>query len=135
MSSTGFYLDSSALLKLVTEEAETDALYAWWNSSNKEDFFVVSEIANTEVLGNATRISASAKKAAESVLSKISFIKLTTAILERATIHVATGLRTLDAIHVASAEGLSIENLTFVAYDRKLLSYAKNLGFKTISPS
>ena len=135
MSSPGFYLDSSALLKLVAEEAETDALYNWWNSSNHEDFFVVSEIANTEVLGNAMRISASAKKAAESILSKISFVKLTTAILERATIHVSAGLRTLDAIHVASAESLSMENLIFVAYDKKLLAYGKSLGFNTLSPS
>jgi predicted nucleic acid-binding protein len=135
MSAKAFYLDSSALLKLVSEEEETDALYNWWNSSNQGDFFVVSEIANTEVLGNAMRISASAKKSAESVLSKISLIKLTTAILERATIHVAAGLRTLDAIHVASAEGLAIKDINFVAYDKKLLSYTQNLGFKTISPN
>ena len=57
------------------------------------------------------------------------------AIVEQAAILIPRDLRSLDALHLASALSLSNELTDFVAYDIRLCSAAMNAGLPVKSPT
>ena len=68
----------------------------------------------------------------ERVLSKV---RLTAAVLERASLPMPTIVKTLDAIHIASASLVrekSHTSLVFVTHDQQQARAARALGFETI---
>jgi uncharacterized protein len=128
------YLDSSALVKLVLPEAETPALLAslvdWPNR-------VSSEIALVEVRRAARRASAAeaVRRRAEEVLAGLHLLRLDLAILDQAARLEPESLRSLDAIHLASALALGADLGGFVAYDRPLAAAAKGAGLTVLAPA
>jgi predicted nucleic acid-binding protein len=97
------YLDTSALLKLATVEPETPALRAYLTACGEPECFA-SMLAQAELLRAARPAGAGAIAAARRVLSAVHLVDVTREILERAgTLRVPQRLRTLDAIHLATA--------------------------------
>jgi predicted nucleic acid-binding protein len=138
------YLDSSAIVKLVLEEAESPALQAWLGD---RPFGVTCGLGPLEVrrsvrvlveraLSRATSRVANVNEVttrAEIVLSGIVVLDIDEAILSRAARVDPSNLRALDAIHLASA--LSLEGLeAFVSYDRELLEAARAAGLNVAAP-
>jgi len=127
------YLDSSALVKLVLPERETTALMLLLRS---EPHPVTSEIAMVEVPRAARRASSDERVwlRAEEVLAAVSLVPLRAELLRQAARLTPAELRSLDAIHLASALSLSPDLVGVVAYDERLASAARSAGLKVLSP-
>src|SRR6266545_3674766 len=97
------YLDSSAIVKLVMPEPETKALrelLRFWPER------VSSVVARIEVERVARRIGGGAVRRARSVLSRIALVDLDQPVVRVAAALDPPDLRTLDAIHLATAISL-----------------------------
>lgn len=127
------YLDSSAIVKLVQREEESRDLMTFLAESGER---VTSVIATVEVL-RATRRTASSTRAlrrAGEVLDGLGLVELDLSIRARAAAIEPTGLRTLDAIHVATAIDLGDDVSAFVTYDDRQADAARRAGLNVESP-
>ncbi|MGV8910932.1 MAG: type II toxin-antitoxin system VapC family toxin [Propionicimonas sp.] len=127
------YLDSSALLKLLFEESESAAL-AQWISERSSTPMVSSELAKVEVVRAARRLDAKVVPAARALMSQLDLIPLNTGLLDEAADVGELLLRTLDAIHLASALSIRADLTAFVAYDNRLIAAAETAGIESIRP-
>jgi predicted nucleic acid-binding protein len=127
-----FYIDTSALAKLVVSEAETAGLLAWYRQASA---VVSSELAVTELLRAVARAAPERLPAARARLSEIDLIPQSRAILDAAGLLEPRALRTLDAIHLATAAALGSDLAGVVTYDHRLAAAATSLEFNPISPA
>jgi predicted nucleic acid-binding protein len=132
-----FYLDASALVKLVRAEPETAALRAFLTDAD----LLSSEIALTE-LPRATRRAAAHDPALEldllisragELLDAVALLPVDRAILAAAGALEEPVLRALDAIHLAAAIDLSPID-AFVSYDERQSAAARLTGLRTVAP-
>jgi predicted nucleic acid-binding protein len=126
------YLDASALVKLVAPEPESSALarfLADWESR------VTSRISAVEV-GRAVRRAAVPElvELADGLLDSIAFIELDAEIARLAGLLEPPALRSLDAVHVASALSLGSDAGPFVVYDVRLREAADAAGLEVTGP-
>lgn len=128
------YLDSSAIVRLISREPETAALAD--RLAGRPDV-VSSALARLEVLRAMGRVRASRAeiRRAEAVLGAIAMLRIDDIILERAIDIGPATLRSLDAIHLASALSLGEALTAIVTYDRRLASAAGVLGVGVLMPS
>ena len=133
-SSSGLlYLDSSALVKLVVAESETPALLEFLKGWPHR---VSSALARVEVLRAVKRTGGDpvVRRRATRVLARIALIGIDEAVLVAAARILPPQLRTLDAIHVATAR--SLDALAgIVTYDRRLGRAASRARLKVWSPA
>ncbi len=127
------YLHSSALMKLLRHEAETAALSEWLDL-RPEQPVVTSELGRVEVLRAARRVGGQVLAEARAVVGDLELVPL-----DRAAQDVACDignplLRTLDALHLASALLLGEALTAFIAYDRRLAEAARGAGLVVITP-
>lgn len=127
------YLDASALVKLVVPEAETrallDSLAAWPDR-------VSSEVAGVEVLRAVRRATADpeVEQRAEEVLAGVHLLKVDEEILSRAARLEPRALRSLDAVHLASALSLGDDLGAIAVYDGALAAAAGACGLQVVAP-
>ena len=126
------YLDSSALVKLVVTEPETTALRRYLRARSAR---ATSELSVVEVFRAALRRDAELVEIARRLLARVDRIALGNQLVERAGTLMPRDLRTLDALHVASALELGDELEAVVAYDRRLLDAAAAHRLPTASPA
>jgi predicted nucleic acid-binding protein len=127
------YLDTSALVKLVVAEAETDALLAWVRQTERE--LVSSDLARTQLLRAVRRGAPDRVVRAREVLDSVTLIGVTTQIFEEAARIDPAALRTLDAIHLAVALDLGDDLESLVTYDDRLSEAATANGVVTKAPA
>jgi len=127
------YLDSSALMKLVRQESETDALRDWLISQSELPV-VTSELGRVEVLRAARRAGSQALTEARAVIGDVDLVPLDRGVQDLACEIGDPRLRTLDALHLASALLLRDAVTAFVAYDARLATAARAAGLPTTSP-
>jgi uncharacterized protein len=126
-----FYVDSSALVKLILDEPESPALEAYLE---KRPRLATSRLAGFEV-ARAIKVANSEPAAhaeAAELLERCLLVDVDEPILDRAAELASVELRALDAIHLASAEYLDPAGV--IAYDRRLLEAAIGVGLRTASP-
>jgi predicted nucleic acid-binding protein len=126
------YLDSSAIVKLVVREPETDALLAFLEA---RQIRVTSALARVEVVRAVRRHGHSATVRAAALLDGLSLLALDDALLDSAATIDAHELRSLDAIHIASAQQLEGELDALVSYDERMLTAARSLGVPVSRPA
>ena len=128
------YLDASALVKLVLTEPESLALETYLGGAEP----LTSRIATVEVRRAVARVRPM-DDAAESMIDALwrraSVIELHAAIAATAGRLDPPILRSLDAIHLASAASLGEEIGDFVTYDRRLAGSARSLGLSVVAPA
>lgn len=127
------YLDSSALLKLIHQEAESAALGDWL-STRAGTPVVSSVLAAIEVTRACRRIDADAVPVAKQLLAGLDTIPLTGAVVDEAAEVGDPLLRSLDAIHLASALSIRSDLTGFVAYDHRLAEAAAAAGLRLEMP-
>lgn len=129
------YLDSSAVVKLVQREPESDALRRYLRR-HRADAPVTSALARVEVVRAVQPGGAPAVAHAQRQLARMHQVIMDSELLDRAAM-VAPGtlLRTLDAIHVASAELLGAELRAVVTYDGRMADLASSLGLPVAAPA
>jgi uncharacterized protein len=127
------YLDSSALLKLLHDEAESTAL-ADWLAARIGTPIVSSELAKIEVVRASRRINPATLTEATTLIAGLDLIPLSGAVIDQAAHVGETTLRSLDAIHLASALSIQAELSAFVAYDHRLGEAASTAGLELLAP-
>ncbi|MEX2237294.1 MAG: type II toxin-antitoxin system VapC family toxin [Dehalococcoidia bacterium] len=125
------YVDSSAVVKLILQEDESAALHEFLA---KYPVSYSSSLTVVEVTRAVLRHAPELLSDAQNVLRELTLLGMDEEVLSRAA-HVApVTLRTLDAIHVASALELGIELEILVTYDQRMADAAGNLGITAASP-
>jgi len=127
------YLDSSALLKLLFEEDESAALERWM-SERAGAPTLSSELAKVEVVRATRRLDTDAVPAARALVSQLDLIPLSGGLIDAAVDAGGPALRTLDALHLASALSIRTELTAFVAYDNRLIAAAEAAGLEPTRP-
>lgn len=129
------YLDSSAIVKLVRVEQESTALRDWLNARTEPA--VTSVLAEVEV-PRALRRSAPALLAAmPGVLARISRVEMDASVRATAGAYLTDSLRSLDAVHLATAEMLVAAGRrvnVFVTYDRRQAAAVEAAGLPVEAP-
>ena len=132
-----FYLDASALVKLVREEPESTGLRAYLDEAD----LVSSELVLTEVPRAVRRAAAHdpelpaeilIERTAE-LLEAVALLPLDRPLLAAAGALAEPALRALDAIHVAAAIDLAPID-AFVSYDERQSAAARLAGVRTAAP-
>jgi predicted nucleic acid-binding protein len=126
------YVDSSALLKLVVSEAETSALEA---DLATRDGLVSSGLAVVECHRAALRSgNRRILQRAERVFEAVYLLDLTRPLLERASTLRPLTMRSLDAIHVASALSIDEADMEVITYDERMAEAARANGLRVSQP-
>ena len=130
MSAT--YLESSALVKLAVEEPESAALRRYLRRRRP---VVSSALARTEVLRSLLLEGDEALARGRSVLDRVELIRVNDRILNAAAMLLPVEVRSLDAIHLATARQLEADLGRVVTYDERMLNAARQLGIRTAAPA
>lgn len=125
------YVDSSALAKLVISERESPNVRGFLATSSLR---VTSAISQTELRRAAARGGKQLDVAARRVLTVVSQVDVSREILAGACSVAPTELRTLDAIHLATALQIASDIDCFVTYDARLGRAAASAGFAVAHP-
>ena len=125
------YLDASALVKLVAPEAESAAMATFVAEHRSQSASVVGLV---EVRRAAVRRPGVTDARVEDVLERVVGIAFEPDIASAAATIGPVTLRTLDAIHLASAAALGADLEAFVTYDRRVAEAARALGMPVVSP-
>lgn len=125
------YADSSALVKLIIDEPESAALERHLNGM---PVLATSQIALVEVsrASGLANPSEEVRNEVEKLLASCMLVAVTGQLLRAARKLASAAVRTLDAIHLASA--LRIEADELLAYDARLLAAARNQGLEVATP-
>lgn len=129
------YLDSSALVKLVKREAESDALRRYLHR-HRADGRVTSSLARVEVVRAVSGGGPTAIAHARRQLGRVDHINVERDLLdEAATLSPGSTLRSLDAIHLASARSIGADLRAVVTYDQRMNDAAVVVGLVVEAPA
>jgi predicted nucleic acid-binding protein len=133
---TFVYLDSSAIVKLIRQESETEALKGWLVAADQGNPMALasSALASVEVNRAIRRADPAAASKASEVLAHLRFIDVSASVLSLASTLVPASLRSLDAVHLATALTESRGLSAFVTYDSRLATAAAVAGLPAVSP-
>ncbi|MSX58917.1 MAG: PIN domain-containing protein [Actinobacteria bacterium] len=125
-----WYIDSSAILKLLISENESIALAQFLDAPTK-----TSAISRVEVIRSLNRIAPEKIIEGQALLSKFEMTPASAPILILAeNFPTAITLKSLDAIHVATVVFLNKTVKGLVTYDKQMIENAKKLGLTVVSP-
>ena len=125
------YLDSSAIVKLAVREPESDALR---RHLRRRRPWVSSALARAEVLRSLLGDGEEALAAGRRVLARCDLVRVNDRVLALAGTLLPPELRSLDAIHLATAGRLRDEVTELVTYDDRMAAAARELGFRVSTP-
>ena len=125
------YLDSSAIVKLAVREPESLALRRYLR---RRQPLVSSALARTEVLRALLPAGDGAIARGRSVLQRIDLVRVNDRVLTAAGMLSPAELRSLDAIHLTTAQQLGEELGALVTYDDRMATAAKRLGYRIVQP-
>lgn len=128
-----YYADTSAVIKLLIEESHSKALAAFYDSHANAEW-VSSTLLRIEVARATARAKPALLPEARDLLLAFSYIAMDDEVVEAAMNEPNRGLRSLDAIHLATARLFAEELDAIVTYDDRLLSAAREAGLPTLSP-
>jgi len=125
------YLDASAIVKLIVDEPGSSELRSFLTDAGPR---VTSIVSLVETLRAVERVAPAARATTSAVLARFAIIQLDATLARRAAILAPPPLRSLDAIHLASAVELGSELQGFLTYDRRLAEAAREAGMSVASP-
>lgn len=125
------YLDSSAIVKLAVAEPESVALRMYLRRRRP---LVSSSLARTEVGRALAPAGGSAVGRGVAVLARIDLIRVSDRLLDSAAQLQHAELRSLDAIHLATAQQLGTSLAQVVTYDGRMFAAAQVMGMQVVAP-
>ena len=131
------YVDTSALVKLVVHEAESDALereLATWRGLATSSITTI-ELRRAARRARLDRRDVAGEDAISVLLAALAEIPLSAAVRQAAANVEPIQLRTLDAIHLASAVALGDHLAVIITYDDRMASAAAALGLQVAAPT
>jgi predicted nucleic acid-binding protein len=127
------YLDTSALVKLVVAEKESQSLRSFLIERTDNSLFSAA-LSRTELIRAVAPNGAQAIAAARQLLSGLDTVVLTRQLLDDAGTLQPLRLRSLDAIHLVAAQRAGDKLRAVITYDVRMISAAADLGLATESP-
>ena len=128
------YLDTSAAAKLVHPESESKAL-AIFLTEHIGRPLVSSALLHPELLRAVNNDHPGLSARATALLQRVMMVPVATDILADAATIGTRVLRTLDALHLATAVVVRSELDAFVTYDKRLAGAAAGIGLAVAAPS
>lgn len=125
------YLDSSAIVKLAIREPESDALR---RHLGRRRGLVSSSLARAEVLRALLPGGEMALVAGRRALARIDLVRVNDRVLNAAGALLPIEVRSLDAIHLATAQQLGSDIHHLVTYDDRMADAARKLGIRAATP-
>jgi predicted nucleic acid-binding protein len=126
------YLDASAFAKFIVSEPETVALHDFL--AGEHGRFISSALLRTETMRAAARHGPEALGIAREALGRIDLVSIDDRILDGAGLLHPDELRSLDAIHLATAAAIGDDLSVIVTYDERMIQAASLLGIRTATP-
>jgi predicted nucleic acid-binding protein len=130
------YLDTAAIVKLLRPELETAALVSWLAERHTEPL-MSSTLAEVEVPRALRRADPGRLAAVPTMLARLNKIEIDATVRATAATYADPMLRSLDAIHLASAHSVVLDGVplvAFVTYDKRLLDAVERVGLPTAAP-
>ena len=128
-----WYLDASALVKLIVAEPESGALRRYLGECPR---IISSRIAEVELrCAVARQDEIDAGDRVSSLIATVELLELDGEVARRAGELTPATLRSLDAIHLASALVIAPEVDAVVAYDTRLAAAARAAGLAVVAPA
>lgn len=129
---TFHYLDSSVAVRIMLGHSVSAARWFDRTTGNSDDHVVSSRILRTEITRVLRRESLPVSDR-DHILDHVDTIPLDHVVLQEAEA-IIPHVRTLDAIHLASALRCGLEDLVIVTHDTAMKSLAATIGFRIIDP-
>ena len=129
---SALYLDSSAFVKLVVEEDESAAVRTFLSALSARR--VSSALLRTEALRAVRHLGPDALATVREGLRRVDLIGIDDRTLDAAGTLEPQVLRTLDAIHLATAMAVGDDLEAIVTYDERMVEAARLMGLSTVSP-
>lgn len=126
------YLDSSALVKLAVREPESAALRRYLRRKRP---LVTSALSRTEVARALLPFGPDAVTRGEDVLRRLDVVRVNDRVLRAAGALMPMELRSLDAIHLATAIEIGADLARVCTYDERMAAAAADLGLAIVAPS
>ena len=126
------YLDSSAIVKLAVREQESDALR---RHLGRRRPLISSALARTEVLRALLPGGGAALSAGRRALAHVDLVRVNNRVLGTAGELLPLEVRSLDAVHLATAQHLGSDLHHLVTYDDRMAEAARLLGIRTATPT
>jgi predicted nucleic acid-binding protein len=127
-----WYVDSSAIVKLVAIEAETSVLSEFLAPLHP---LVSSALATTEVHRAVLPLGERFLRQATDVLARFELVRVSDEVLEDAGRLEPTSLRSIDAIHLATAALFGNTLGGVISYDRRMRNAARSYGWSVHAPA
>jgi uncharacterized protein len=133
MNGDVLYIDSSAFVKLFLPEPDSPALTRYLASRPRR---VSAMLLRTEALRTAVRAALSPQRMllVRALLDSLSYMTADVTLSDEAGILRPPELRSLDAIHLATARALGTNLSALVTYDDRLAEAASWYGMQVVSP-
>jgi uncharacterized protein len=128
-----YYADTSAVIKLLVEQTHSKAFAALYDGHADAEW-VSSALLRIELTRAVARAMPALLPEARDLLTAFSYIAIDDEIVDGAMNEPDRGLRSLDAIHLATARILAPELEALVTYGDRLIKAATDAGLKTVSP-
>lgn len=126
-----WYLDTSAALKLLVEEDESEALARAIDGASPD--LVGCWLLDTELRRAAQRDTALTQEGVSDFLDGVDLYEVPASLFREAGLLPGANLRSLDALHLAAAVRIGVEHL--VTYDARMSESARALGVSVIAPA
>lgn len=126
------YMDSSAIVKLAVQEPQSAVLRRYLRNKRP---LVTSALARTEVARAVLPLGSAAVAQGEEVFRRLDVVRINDAILRAAGSMLPVDLRSLDAIHLATAIALGADLARICTYDNRMINRAAALGLVVVAPS
>jgi predicted nucleic acid-binding protein len=127
---TPVYLDTSALVKLLVDERESLALVDHLGNDRR---VVSSALAAVETMRACRRSTVDAADV-RGLLQSVETISIDQDVVQAAGAIDPPSIRSLDAIHLASAKRVEDPALEFITYDARLADAARSHGLRVVQP-
>lgn len=129
---SALYLDSSAFVKLIVEEAESSAIRIFL--AERDARRISSALLRAESLRAVRHLGPDALATVREGLRRVDLVGIDDRILDAAGTLEPLVLRTLDAIHLATAMAVGDDLEVVVTYDERMVDAARLLGLPTATP-
>jgi predicted nucleic acid-binding protein len=119
-------------VKLAVQEPESRALRGYIRRHRP---LISSALARTEVARALLPLGSKATRRGDEVIARIDLVRINDRVLKTAGAMRPEDLRSLDAIHLATAEQLGLDVARIVPYDERMAEAAKAVGWPVVAPT
>ena len=125
------YVDSSAIVKLVVREPESSALSHFLR---RRRALVSSALSRVEVERACIGLGREVLERCRDVLGRLELVRINERVLDIAASLLPAELRSVDAIHLATASLFETSLANVVTYDARMAASARGLGWRVATP-